>query len=205
MFDRFTDPAKRTMSYARQEAFALGHESIDTAHLLLGLLRQEPELAEHALPGISIDAVRREVEARIGKGTHRGAGQMPFTAQAKDVLDTDDRAATLLHLAQACGSSNARRLVATLLTARPLPPFLGELPAAARDAVRRLPVPPSEGLGAHWRPEISAHHWRGLDPESLEMLAQVLEVLSVMAKHFEDAQASLNCATLRASIDAARS
>ena len=40
MFDRFTDRAKKVMSFARQEAMKFNHEYIGTEHILLGLVQE---------------------------------------------------------------------------------------------------------------------------------------------------------------------
>ena len=40
MFDRFTDRAKKVMSFARQEAQKFNHEYIGTEHILLGLVQE---------------------------------------------------------------------------------------------------------------------------------------------------------------------
>ena len=39
MFERYDEPARRTLFYARFEASRLGVRSIETEHLLLGLMR----------------------------------------------------------------------------------------------------------------------------------------------------------------------
>src|SRR5437588_5014413 len=46
MFERYTEPARRTIFYARYEASTLGSEYIQTEHLLLGLLREDQALKE---------------------------------------------------------------------------------------------------------------------------------------------------------------
>jgi ATP-dependent Clp protease ATP-binding subunit ClpA len=40
MFERYTDRARRVIFFARYDASALASSSIDTEHLLLGLLRE---------------------------------------------------------------------------------------------------------------------------------------------------------------------
>ena len=45
MFDRFTEQARQVIFFARYEASSLGSESIDTEHLLLGVVRQDKLLA----------------------------------------------------------------------------------------------------------------------------------------------------------------
>src|SRR5437868_3103722 len=40
MFDRFTDRARKVMSFARQEAERFNHDYIGTEHILLGLVKE---------------------------------------------------------------------------------------------------------------------------------------------------------------------
>ena len=41
---RVTEPAQRTVHYAKQEAGRLSHDRVGTEHLLLGLLRDQESL-----------------------------------------------------------------------------------------------------------------------------------------------------------------
>ena len=45
MFERYTEKARRTIFFARYEASAFGSPYIETEHLLLGLLREDPTLS----------------------------------------------------------------------------------------------------------------------------------------------------------------
>ncbi len=45
MFERYTEPARRSIFFARYEASAAGSTSIEPAHLILGLLREDRRLA----------------------------------------------------------------------------------------------------------------------------------------------------------------
>jgi ATP-dependent Clp protease ATP-binding subunit ClpC len=44
MFERFTEKARRVIFFARYEASVLGAHSIDSSHMLLGLLREDRRL-----------------------------------------------------------------------------------------------------------------------------------------------------------------
>ncbi len=89
MFERFTDKARRAVVLAQEEARTLDHNYIGTEHLLLGLLREEDGVAARALGslGVSLEAVRRDVEAIIGRGEAVPKGHIPFTPRAKKVLE----------------------------------------------------------------------------------------------------------------------
>jgi ATP-dependent Clp protease ATP-binding subunit ClpC len=67
----------------------LDHGWIGTEHILLGLIREGDGHAARALEalGISLDAVRQQVEAFIGRGQQAPSGHIPFTPRAKKVLE----------------------------------------------------------------------------------------------------------------------
>ena len=89
MFERFTDRARRVVVLAQEEARLLDHNYIGTEHVLLGLIHEGEGVAAKALEelGISLEAVRREVEEIIGQGASAPSGHIPFTPRAKKVLE----------------------------------------------------------------------------------------------------------------------
>jgi len=89
MFERFTDRARRVVVLAQEEARTLDHGYIGTEHLLLGLIREGEGVAARALVslGISLEAVREQVEQIIGRGQQPPPGHIPFTPRAKKVLE----------------------------------------------------------------------------------------------------------------------
>jgi hypothetical protein len=89
MFQRFTDRARRVVVLAQDEARRLDHNYIGTEHILLGLIREGEGVAAKALEllGISLDAVRQQVEQIIGRGQETPSGHIPFTPRAKKVLE----------------------------------------------------------------------------------------------------------------------
>jgi ATP-dependent Clp protease ATP-binding subunit ClpC len=93
MFERFTDRARRVIVLAQEEARMLNHNYIGTEHLLLGLIHEGEGVAAKALEslGISLDAVREQVEVIIGQGQLAPPGHIPFTPRAKKVLELADR------------------------------------------------------------------------------------------------------------------
>jgi ATP-dependent Clp protease ATP-binding subunit ClpA len=98
MFERFTDRARRVVVLAQEEARMLNHNYIGTEHLLLGLIHEGNGVAATALEslGISLDAVRQQVEEIIGQGQQAPSGHIPFTPRAKKVLELSLREATQL-------------------------------------------------------------------------------------------------------------
>jgi ATP-dependent Clp protease ATP-binding subunit ClpC len=81
MFERFTDRARRVVVLAQEEARMLNHNYIGTEHILLGLIREGEGVAAKALEslGISLQAVRQQVEAIISQGHEAPSGHIPFT------------------------------------------------------------------------------------------------------------------------------
>jgi len=95
MFERFTDRARRVVVLAQEESRLLHHNYIGTEHLLLGLIHEGEGVAARALGGlgISLEAVRREVEDIIGQGSSSPTGHIPFTPRAKKVMELSLREA----------------------------------------------------------------------------------------------------------------
>ena len=89
MFERFTDGSRRVVVLAQEEARMLNHNYIGTEHILLGLLREGDGYAARALEslGISLDAVRQQVEEIIGHGQQVPSVHIPFAPRAKRVLE----------------------------------------------------------------------------------------------------------------------
>ena len=86
------------MVLAEEEARLLNHNYIGTEHLLLGLAHEGQGVAAQVLEslGISLEAVRAQVEEIIGQGQSAPTGQIPFTPRAKKVLELSLREALQL-------------------------------------------------------------------------------------------------------------
>jgi hypothetical protein len=99
MFERFTDRARRVVVLAQEEARLLNHNYIGTEHILLGLIHEGEGVAAKALEslGISLEAVRAQVEEIIGQGQSAPTGHIPFTPRAKKVLELSLREALALN------------------------------------------------------------------------------------------------------------
>ena len=98
MFERFTDRARRVVVLAQEEARLLNHNYIGTEHILLGLIHEGEGVAAKGLEslGISLEAVRSQVEELIGQGASSPSGHIPFTPRAKKVLELSLREALQL-------------------------------------------------------------------------------------------------------------
>ena len=89
MFERYTDRARRVIVLADQAARDLGHGTVDTGHLLLGLLGEGEATAFRALDalGVTPETAREAVlERRPAEGTYPG-GHRAFTPALKKALE----------------------------------------------------------------------------------------------------------------------
>ena len=86
MFERFTDRARRVVVLAQEEARLLNHNYIGTEHILLGLIHEGEGVAAKALEslGISLEAVRSQVEEIIGQGGSSPVGPHPLHAPRQE-------------------------------------------------------------------------------------------------------------------------
>src|SRR5262245_43572266 len=89
MIEQFTGGAQRAVVRAAEEARRLDHQHIGTEHLLLGILHDGQGAAATALAGsgVSLDAVRRQVEEAIGRGVGRSGAHLPFTMPAQQAIE----------------------------------------------------------------------------------------------------------------------
>jgi ATP-dependent Clp protease ATP-binding subunit ClpC len=90
MFERFTESARRALFFARYECSHLGSSSIDSEHLLLGLLRTSEGIVPRVLQlrGVSADEIRRTIEAKAPRGEKLPTSvEVPFSLDAKRVLE----------------------------------------------------------------------------------------------------------------------
>lgn len=68
MFERYTEKARRVIFFARYEALQYGSLIISPEHILLGLMREDKTMSSRFFPyqsNLTVDSIRREVEARI--------------------------------------------------------------------------------------------------------------------------------------------
>src|SRR3954471_5192024 len=95
MFERFTDRARQSVAVAADEARELGADHVGPEHVLLGLLREEDTIAANALDdaGVTLEDAREVIGVA---GTERTAGELPFDAAAKRVLERSLREAVRL-------------------------------------------------------------------------------------------------------------
>ena len=141
MFERFTDRARRVVVLAQEEARMLNHNYIGTEHLLLGLIHEGEGIGARALEslGVTLNAVREQVQDIVGPGPQAPNGHIPFTPRAKKVLELSMREAIQLNHGYIgtehilLGMVRANEGVANQVLVK-----LGAEPAAVRQAVMDL-------------------------------------------------------------------
>ncbi|MPY86641.1 MAG: AAA domain-containing protein [Luteitalea sp.] len=101
MFERYTERARRVLFFARYEASQLGSVSIETEHLLLGLIREGKGLTSRIFQRchLSLESIRKEIEGRAGfRDKVSTSVEIPFSAETKRVLNfAAEEADRLLH------------------------------------------------------------------------------------------------------------
>ena len=98
MFERYTESARRALFFSRYEASELGGRSIETQHLLLGLLRAGKGVTSRLFTDakMSYEPVRETFEAGVEKIPT--SVEIPFSDETKRVLDhTAEEADRLRH------------------------------------------------------------------------------------------------------------
>jgi ATP-dependent Clp protease ATP-binding subunit ClpA len=87
-FGKFTERARKVLSFAQEEAQRFQHNYIGTEHLLLGLIREKEGVASHILAkyGVKLEAARERLEFIIGQGDRIVLGEIGLTPRAKDVI-----------------------------------------------------------------------------------------------------------------------
>jgi ATP-dependent Clp protease ATP-binding subunit ClpC len=164
VFERFTERARQVVVLAQEEARTLKHGHVGTEHILLGLLRERDGIAARVLESfdITLERVRGEVVRIVGVGDEVAAGQMPFTPDAKRVLEQS------LHEAISLGHNyiGLEHLLLALLTldegvpARILLDCQAK-PEAVRQALMRMlagpPAQPQAGRAAFGGPPPSGN------------------------------------------------
>lgn len=101
MFEKFTERARKVMSYSRQEAQRLNSEFIGTEHMLLGLLNEGGGVAVKALKallGERYKTIREEIDKLVAPAAVPPdiKGQLPFSPRAKRVMELAGEATSML-------------------------------------------------------------------------------------------------------------
>ena len=90
MLERFTEPARRVLVLATEEARSRRHETVGPEHLLMGILRTGGHFIAHSLKqlGVSPETLRAEAERVLGETPRSATGGEPaFSPKLKAVLE----------------------------------------------------------------------------------------------------------------------
>jgi len=89
MFERFTEKARRVIFFARYEASQYGSQTIETEHLLLGLLREDHALSRKFLGQKGgVQFLREEIESQIKRGERISTSvELPLSAECKRIFN----------------------------------------------------------------------------------------------------------------------
>lgn len=101
MFEKFTERARKVMSYSRQEAQRLHQEFIGTEHILLGIIQEGGGVAAKVLKNLNINfkdvVVETEKLVKVPETAPLTLGQLPFSPRAKRVIELAGEAASQLN------------------------------------------------------------------------------------------------------------
>lgn len=101
MFEHYTEKARRIIFFARYEAAQSGGHTIETEHLLLGILREAKRLFEGANIDEMVAELRRAVHVEGGPKVDGGM-DLPLSESAKRILVSSVWEAEQLHHAHTC-------------------------------------------------------------------------------------------------------
>ena len=89
MFEKFTVSSIKAIMFAQEETRRLGHNSVGTEFLLLGLVLETQGIAAKALKSAGLDRqnARIEVEKIVGRGSGFIPVELPFTPRAQLILE----------------------------------------------------------------------------------------------------------------------
>jgi thioredoxin-dependent peroxiredoxin len=89
MFERYTEEARRVLFFTRFETSQLGSVSMETEHLLLGLIREGRGIVGRIFTRshVSLENIREAIEARtVFREKVATSVEIPFSAETKRVL-----------------------------------------------------------------------------------------------------------------------
>jgi ATP-dependent Clp protease ATP-binding subunit ClpA len=112
VFERYTDRARRVVVLAQEEARMLNHNYIGTEHILLGLIHEGEGVAAKALEslGISLQAVRQQVQDIIGRGQQAPSPRMKSITAYRSWRRAKSMLAASWSMPTTCGTRDASSL-----------------------------------------------------------------------------------------------
>jgi ATP-dependent Clp protease ATP-binding subunit ClpC len=86
MFDRYTEPARRSIFFARYEASNFGSQYIETYHLLLGIFRQDESLRARLSGKVTLAELRAEFAHLAGSSKLSTSVDLPLSSACKRAM-----------------------------------------------------------------------------------------------------------------------
>src|SRR6266498_1280000 len=88
MFERYTEKARRTIFFGRYEASQFLSPNIESEHLLLGLLREDPSLVNMFLHSYgAIESIRKQIEGQtVVRERVSTSVDLPLSNECKRIL-----------------------------------------------------------------------------------------------------------------------
>lgn len=83
-FENFSSRARRSINHAQAESHWLGHNFVGSEQLLLGVVATDEAIAQSI--GVTLEAVRAEVERTIGRGSGYVNAKSPLTPRARQIV-----------------------------------------------------------------------------------------------------------------------
>ena len=159
MFERYTERARRVIFYARYEASMYGCPTIETEHLLLGLLRENYKSAKSLLPKLpSREKLQEQIESGVKRGERISTSvEMPLSLESRQALTFAGEEATrighrligpehlllgLLRVEKGIASEILQEYRVDLDKVRN---EIGKLPAVYKDSITTTPSLPTDG------------------------------------------------------------
>lgn len=87
MFERYTGPARRVIFFARYEAAIHAATHIEPEHILLGIVKEQPELLRELMPELALESFGQEMDrVHPGRADYNKDVNMPLSSKSKQVL-----------------------------------------------------------------------------------------------------------------------
>jgi ATP-dependent Clp protease ATP-binding subunit ClpA len=89
VFERYTEKARRVIFFARYEASQFGSSLIESEHLLLGILREDKEIADQFLrSATAVESIRVQIESRtVSRKKVSTSVDLPLSYECKRILE----------------------------------------------------------------------------------------------------------------------
>src|SRR3974390_1861758 len=92
-FERYSVAARQAVFWALREAKDCGDRCLTPEHLVLGLVRQDPDAMRGLVRQSSIETLVDDLRRNLGSGKIKTSGDLPLSANAKAVLKAAEQLA----------------------------------------------------------------------------------------------------------------